>query len=152
MHPNSPMPELPLTDPIIQFTILVTAALAVQLTVERAHMPGVHGLLVLGVLLGPAGAQVLAEGPVVPMLGQIGLIYVMFIAGLEIDLRIVREHRAAVAAFGLLAFLLSAVPAAGGGLLFGMGDRNLFDRVRLTARPASRIGAQPMDVGAARSA
>jgi Kef-type K+ transport system membrane component KefB len=114
------MPELPLTDPIIQFTILVTAALAVQLTVERAHMPGLLGLLVLGVLLGPAGARVLAEGPVVPMLGQIGLIYVMFIAGLEIDLRIVREHRAAVAAFGLLAFFLSAVPAAAGGLLLGM--------------------------------
>jgi Kef-type K+ transport system membrane component KefB len=121
MHPTAGMPELPLTDPIIQFTILVTAALAVQLTVERAHMPGLLGLLVLGVLLGPAGAQVLAEGPVVPMLGQIGLIYVMFIAGLEIDLRIVREHRSAVAAFGLLAFFLSATPAAAGGLLFGMG-------------------------------
>jgi Kef-type K+ transport system membrane component KefB len=113
--------EIPVTDPIIQFTILITAALAVQLTVERAHLPGLLGLLVLGVLLGPDGAGILAEGPVVAMLGEIGLIYVMFIAGLEIDLRIVREHRAAVVVFGLLAFTLSAGPAMGGALLAGMG-------------------------------
>jgi Kef-type K+ transport system membrane component KefB len=113
--------EIPVTDPIIQFTILITAALVVQLTVERAHLPGLLGLLVLGVLLGPDGAGILAEGPVVAMLGEIGLIYVMFIAGLEIDLRILREHRAAVVVFGLLAFTLSAGPAMGGALLAGMG-------------------------------
>jgi Kef-type K+ transport system membrane component KefB len=110
---------LPITDPIIQFTILVTAALAVQLTVERAHMPGLLGLLVLGVLLGPGGTGVLPEGPVIEMLGEIGLIYVMFIAGLEIDLRILRDHRTTVVVFGLLAFTLSGLPAAGGALLAG---------------------------------
>lgn len=111
--------ELPITDPIIQFTILVTAALAVQLTVERAHMPGLLGLLVIGVVLGPDGTGVLPEGPVLSMLGEIGLIYVMFIAGLEIDLRILREHRTTVVVFGLLAFMLSGFPAAGGALLAG---------------------------------
>jgi Kef-type K+ transport system membrane component KefB len=112
--------ETHLVDPVLQFTVLVVAALAVQLTVERVHLPGLIGLLLLGMVLGPAGAGVLADGPVVPVLGEIGLIYVMFIAGLEIDLRLVREHRRTVVTFGLLAFAFAAVPTAVGARILGL--------------------------------
>jgi Kef-type K+ transport system membrane component KefB len=103
---------LPIEDPVLQFTVLVLAALVAQLTVERLHLPGLLGLLVLGMLLGPGGFQVMTREPVVDFLGPIGLIYVMFLAGLEIDLDVAREHAREAVGFGLLAFICSLVPAA----------------------------------------
>jgi Kef-type K+ transport system membrane component KefB len=103
---------LPIEDPVLQFTVLVLAALVAQLTVERVHLPGLLGLLVLGMLLGPGGFEVMTREPVVDFLGPIGLIYVMFLAGLEIDLDVARDHAAEAVGFGLLAFVLSFVPAA----------------------------------------
>jgi Kef-type K+ transport system membrane component KefB len=111
--------ELPITDPILQFTALVTVALIVQLTVERMHLPGLIGLLIIGMVLGPGGLHVLPRGEVMELLGAVGLVYVMFVVGLEIDLDIFKTHRRETLAFGLAAFVLSLVPAALAGLLLG---------------------------------
>jgi Kef-type K+ transport system membrane component KefB len=112
-------PLLPIQDPVLQFTVLVLAALLAQLTVERAHLPGLIGLLLLGVLLGPGTFHVLPREPLVDFLGHIGLVYVMFLAGLEIDLRVAREHATEAIAFGGLAFTCSFFPGLAAGLLFG---------------------------------
>lgn len=112
---------LPVTDVILQFTLLVTAALVVQLTVERLHLPGIIGLLLIGMAIGPGGLGVLPREPVVELLGSIGLVFIMFLAGVEIERDVVRRHRGEVAFFGLLAFSLSLVPAAGVGLAAGTG-------------------------------
>jgi len=60
---------------------------------------------VLGILLGPGGFDLLPREPVVDLLGHIGLVYIMFLAGLEIDLDVVREHVGETVQFGLLAFV-----------------------------------------------
>lgn len=111
--------ELPIVDPILQFTVLVTVALIVQLTFERLHQPGLLGLLIIGMLLGPGGMAILPREPVVDLLGQIGLIYVMFVAALEIDLDVVYAHQRETAVFGLLAFGCSLMPALATGLFLG---------------------------------
>lgn len=112
--------EFPVADVILQFTILVTAALIVQLTVERMHLPGLIGLLLIGMLIGPGGVGALPREPVVELLGRVGLVYIMFMAGVEINLDVVRRHKQEAAAFGLLAFLLSIVPAIAVGWLVGL--------------------------------
>ena len=111
--------DLPITDAILQFTLLVTLALVVQLTLKRLEIPAVVGLLTAGMLLGPGGAGVIPQEPVVDLLGSIGLVYTMFLAGLEIDLQVVRHHRREAVTFGLLAFVLSLAPGVGLGLLLG---------------------------------
>jgi Kef-type K+ transport system membrane component KefB len=113
--------QLPVSDVILQFTTVVAAALVVQVTLERSRIPGIVGLLLLGMTMGPGGLAILPEEPVVELLGSIGLLYIMFLAGLEIDLDIVRGHKGESATFGLLGFALSLVPAVGVGLLMGMG-------------------------------
>lgn len=112
--------ELPTTDVVLQLTIVVTAALIVQVTMERSRIPGIIGLLVLGMVVGPGGLAVLPDEPVVELLGSIGLLYIMFLAGLEIDLDVVRNHKAEAFGFGLLAFVLSLMPAVGLGLIMGL--------------------------------
>jgi Kef-type K+ transport system membrane component KefB len=106
---------------LVQFTVVVTATLAVQFLFEHSRLPGIVGLLLLGMLLGPGGTTVLPEEPVVELLGSIGLLYIMFLARLEIDLDVVRRRTRDVAAFGGLAFVLSLVPAVVAGVWLGMG-------------------------------
>jgi Kef-type K+ transport system membrane component KefB len=113
--------ELPITDPLLQFTLLITLVLVVQIALERVFIPGLLGLLVIGMLIGPGGAGVLPHAPVVSLLGDIGLVYIMFVAGLEIDLEVVRRHKAETFGFGALAFLISMILGAGAGFALGYG-------------------------------
>ena len=71
-----------------------------QLTVERARLPGLIGLLLIGMLVGPGALGVLPREPVAELLGEVGLVYIMFLAGVEINLVVVREHKREVAVFG----------------------------------------------------
>lgn len=111
---------LPVADVILQFTIVVAAALVVRLTLERSQIPGIVGLLVLGMLAGPGGLAILPEEPVVELLGSVGLLYIMFMAGLEIDMDVVRHHKRETGGFGLLAFALTLIPAIAVGLIAGL--------------------------------
>lgn len=67
-------PDFPITDLLFQFTLLIGAVLLVQVALERIFIPGLLGLLVLGMLLGPGGAGVLEHEPVVDLFGTIGLV------------------------------------------------------------------------------
>ncbi|HUE88676.1 MAG TPA: cation:proton antiporter [Vicinamibacterales bacterium] len=98
---------------------MIVIALVLQVSLDRVDIPAVVGLLVAGMLLGPGGLVVVPEEPVVDLLGSIGLVYIMFVAGLEIDLEIVRHQKQESAAFGLLAFWFSLVPGVGVGILLG---------------------------------
>jgi Kef-type K+ transport system membrane component KefB len=109
--------EIPLADPIIEFTLLVVLALAVQLAFRRLEIPPVVGLIAAGMLFGPGGFGILPREPIVELFGAIGLVYIMFLAGLEIDMEVVRHHKREGLTFGVLAFALSFVPGAAVGRL-----------------------------------
>ena len=116
------MPDvsLPLQDSILQFTLVLVVVLVIQRAFHRVPLPGLVGLLVFGMLIGPGGAQILPEEPVVDLLGSIGLLFIMFIAGLEIDLQIVRHHKRESAVFGTLCLVLTFLPVLGVALFFGL--------------------------------
>ena len=113
--------DLPITEPLLQFALLLAVVLFVQMALERVFVPGLLGLLLLGMVLGPDGAGVLPREPVVELFGQVGLIYIMFTAGLEIDLDVVRAHKGETFGFGALAFGCSLLLGSGLGLAMGFG-------------------------------
>src|SRR5205814_5969533 len=83
---------------------------------SRARIPGIIGLLVGGWAIGPHGLGLIEQGnQTVPQLGQFGLLYLMFSAGLELDLAVLRVYRRRAVAFGLAAFLLPFVCGIGVG-------------------------------------
>lgn len=112
--------ELPIQDVITQFAVVAVAALLVQLLFERTRIPGIIGLLLLGMAIGPGALSILPTEPVIELFGSLGLLYIMFLAGAEIDLDHVRSHKRQAATFGVLAFVLSFVPATALALLFGL--------------------------------
>ncbi len=72
---------------------------------QRARIPGIIGLLIGGFVIGPHGLNLIGAGnTTVPELGQIGLLYLMFVAGVELDLALLRVHRRAVIAFARITF------------------------------------------------
>jgi Kef-type K+ transport system membrane component KefB len=113
--------ELPVQDVVLQFTLLVTVAMLVKLAMQRLDLPDVIGLLIAGMLIGPGGFAVLPREPVAELMGQIGLVYIMFLAGMEVDLAIVRKQKSETASFGVLTFFCSLLPVAVLGLAFGYG-------------------------------
>lgn len=108
--------------PIVQFTILLLVILTIPPIFERLQLPGLVGLLVAGVVLGPHGIKILSEKTeTMKLLSDIGKIYLMFVAGLEIDLEEFRKTKNRALGFGALTFLLPLLMGMSVGRLFGYG-------------------------------
>jgi len=108
-------------EPIFPFVILLLVILVVPILVERFRLPGLVGLVCSGVVLGPFGANLLpdTQSPMMNLLSDIGLFYLMLVAGLEIEIKQFRSHKNRFLGFGSLTF---AVPLMVGiliGHLFG---------------------------------
>ena len=77
------------------------------LLVEKVRIPGMIGLLAGGCILGPNVLGVISDSHgIVKELGTIGLLYLMFVAGLELDLAVFAKHRKTAAIFALLTFFI----------------------------------------------
>jgi Kef-type K+ transport system membrane component KefB/nucleotide-binding universal stress UspA family protein len=135
-------------DPIIPFVILLLVILVVPLIFERLRIPGLVGLLAAGVILGPQGLHILQRGePPMDLLPEIGLIYLMFVAGLEIDMEQFRRTRNRSLTFGSFTFLVPLITGTIVGRYFGFGWNasiligSLFASHTLLAYPiVSRLG------------
>lgn len=101
------VPELPLHDAGLVFAVLMGAILAAPLLARRLRLPDIIVLLGLGFVVGPTGLGILERVGAVATLGTVGLLYLMFIAGLELDLEDFLANRRDAAVFGGLTF---AVP------------------------------------------
>jgi Kef-type K+ transport system membrane component KefB/nucleotide-binding universal stress UspA family protein len=105
--------------PIVAFTILVAVIFIVPPIFERLRLPGLVGLLVAGVILGQNGLKLLdSESETIKLLSEIGKVYLMFVAGLEIDLEQFRQTKNKSIGFGTLTFLVPLVAGIAVGRLF----------------------------------
>ncbi len=100
---------LPISDPILIFATVMVLILLAPLSARRVRLPEIVGLIAAGAIFGPHGLGLLARDQTVHLLGTVGLLYIMFLAGLEIDLHHVRRNRSHAALFGLLTFGISMI-------------------------------------------
>lgn len=100
--------QLPLSDPVQVFTVILLIILLVPLLFTRFRIPSVVGLILAGTLVGPHGLHVL-EQTETTLFGTVGLLYIMFVAGLEIDLGDFRRNRKRSLMFGALTFTIPLV-------------------------------------------
>ncbi|BAY23412.1 sodium/hydrogen exchanger [Calothrix sp. NIES-2100] len=105
--------------PIIAFTILLAVILTVPPLFERLRLPGLVGLLVAGVILGENGLGLLnSKSETIHLLSEIGKIYLMFVAGLEIDLEQFRKTKNRSIGFGILTFIVPLIAGIIAGRIF----------------------------------
>jgi Kef-type K+ transport system membrane component KefB/nucleotide-binding universal stress UspA family protein len=108
-----------LQSPIIAFTILLLVIFTVPPIFERIRLPGLVGLLIAGVVLGENGLNLLnSESETIKLLSEIGKVYLMFVAGLEIDLGQFRKTKNRSIGFGSLTFLVPLIAGVIVGRLF----------------------------------
>lgn len=88
-----------------EFLVLFIVVILGPPIVQKARIPGLIGLLIGGFLIGPNGFGLLDAGSTtIPDLGQLGLLYLMFVAGVELNLGLLSRHRRSAISFGLLTF------------------------------------------------
>ncbi|MDO9152215.1 MAG: cation:proton antiporter, partial [Paludibacter sp.] len=77
--------SFPITDNVLLFLVLLVIIFVAPIISRRVKLPGVVGIILTGVLVGPNGLHLISMSSAIELLGSIGLLYIMFIAGLEID-------------------------------------------------------------------
>jgi Kef-type K+ transport system membrane component KefB len=103
-----------------EFLVVFATLLLGPVIVERARIPGLIGLLVGGYVIGPHGLGLIGSGnSTLPDLGQLGLLYLMFVAGVELDLNLLRVYRRSAVVFGLLTFAFPMIAGTAVGLALG---------------------------------
>jgi Kef-type K+ transport system membrane component KefB/mannitol/fructose-specific phosphotransferase system IIA component (Ntr-type) len=98
--------QLPVQDPVLIFAIVMLIILLVPLIFTRIRVPGVVGLILAGTIIGPNALGILERDNTMILLGTVGLLYLMFMAGLSIDLNKFEKLRNRSVVFGLLSFFL----------------------------------------------
>jgi Kef-type K+ transport system membrane component KefB len=97
---------LPLHNPVLIFSLVLFIILLAPILLKRLNIPGIIGLIISGVVVGPNGFNVLDKTSAVDLFSTIGLLYIMFIAGLELDLQEFRVYKNKSLLFGLLTFII----------------------------------------------
>ena len=111
---------LPLTEPAFVFVVLFATILFAPLLAERFGMPGIIGLILAGVLIGPNALGLVERAGPIDVLGGIGLLYLMFLAGVDLDLDGFREHRRDSVVFGTTTFVVPMLGNTAASLLLGL--------------------------------
>ncbi|MFW6045610.1 MAG: cation:proton antiporter, partial [Natronomonas sp.] len=96
----------PFEDPVLIFALAMCIFLIAPLLLERFKIPGIVGVMVFGAIVGPNALGLLARDDTIILLGEIGIVYLMFVAGLEIDVTEFLESPDRSVLFGLTSFLL----------------------------------------------
>lgn len=106
---------LPVDEPVLIFALAMIVFLVAPLVLQRYKLPGIVGIILVGAAIGPNALGVLERDETIVLLGEVGLIYLMFVAGLEIDIDQFFANADRSVVFGLLSFLVpQAVGMAAG--------------------------------------
>jgi Kef-type K+ transport system membrane component KefB len=108
-------PTLPLHEPVLIFALSMLVFLIAPLLFKSFRLPGMIGVILAGALIGPNALHILERDETIVLLGEIGLVYLMFIAGLEININKFIEKIDRSLVFGTLSFLIPQVLGTAAG-------------------------------------
>jgi Kef-type K+ transport system membrane component KefB len=98
--------QTPFTNSVLIFSVILFIILLVPIIFNRFKIPGIIGLIISGVIIGPHGLFLIQKNSAVNLFSTIGLLYIMFIAGLELDLGEFRKNKNKSLVFGFFTFII----------------------------------------------
>ena len=98
--------DLPLEDPVLKFLVVLIIILAAPLLLNKIKVPHLLGLIIAGAAIGPNGFNILTRDSSIVVTGTTGLLYIMFLAGLEIDLVEFKKNKWKSLGFGGYTFVI----------------------------------------------
>ena len=98
--------NLPITDPTWIFLLVLLIILFAPMVLGRLRIPHIIGMILAGVVIGEHGFNILARDSSFELFGKVGLYYIMFLAGLEMNMGDFKQNRGKAVVLGLLAFVI----------------------------------------------
>lgn len=103
--------HLPLENPVLIFSIILLIILLSPILLRKIRIPSIIGLIISGVIIGPKGlnligAELMETAGSIKLFSTIGLLYIMFMAGLELDMNEFKKYRNKSFTFGLMTFII----------------------------------------------
>ena len=99
--------------------IVLATILVVPMVCRKIRIPSIVGFILVGVLAGPYGFELLDESTAIQTLGKVGMLYIMLQAGIEVDINDFRQQRTKAVIFGFYSFILPFVLGVVTSLLMG---------------------------------
>jgi len=100
---------LPLKNPVLILALTLLIILFSPLLFKRFRIPGIIGLIIAGIFIGPNCLHIIESTNSFELLSKTGLLYIMFLAGLEIDMQEFRHNRSKSLVFGAFTFLIPII-------------------------------------------
>lgn len=100
---------LPIENPVLIFFIVLVIILFAPILLNRIRVPHIIGLIIAGVIIGPNGLNLLARDSSFEIFGNVGILYLMFLTGLEIDMYDFKKSKKDGIIFGLYTFLIPMI-------------------------------------------
>lgn len=106
---HGPLITFPIENQVVFFTLVLSVLLMAPMLARALKVPDIIVLILAGALLGPNGVHLLERGSRVVLFGTIGLLYIMFVAGLEMDLNDFKKNRNRSLIFGAATFFIPMI-------------------------------------------
>jgi len=100
---------LPITDPTWIFFIVLCIILFAPILMGKLRIPHIIGMVLAGVIVGPHGFNILSHDSSFELFGKVGLYYIMFLAGLEMNMADFKKNRIKTSTHGILAFAIPMI-------------------------------------------
>lgn len=98
--------ELPITDPTWIFLLVLLIILFAPILLTKLRIPHIIGMILAGLAIGEHGFNILVRDSSFELFGKVGVYYIMFLAGLEMNMADFKKNRGKAVALGLLAFIV----------------------------------------------
>ena len=92
----------PITSPTLIFFVVLLIVLLAPIVMGKLRIPHIIGMVLAGIVIGKYGLNILERDSSFELFGKVGLLYIMFLAGLEMDLESVKKNSGKIIIFGLL--------------------------------------------------
>lgn len=109
MHSTNLIPTLPLDNPVLVFALMLIIILVSPLLLNKIRIPHIVGFIVAGAVVGPFGAGLLQLDESIKLFSTVGLLYIMFLAGMEMNLSDFKRNSAYSLGFGLYTFFVPVI-------------------------------------------
>lgn len=98
--------SFPLKSPVLIFSLVLFIILFAPIILNRLKIPPIIGLIIAGAVIGPNGLNLMLRDSSILLFGTVGLLYIMFLAGLEIDMADFKKNKYKSLLFGMYTFLI----------------------------------------------
>jgi Kef-type K+ transport system membrane component KefB len=95
--------------PLLILTLVIGIIWFVPIVCRKLHVPSIVGFILAGIVIGPSVLNVIGDNPTIKILGSLGMLYIMFQSGSEMDINDFKQYKYRSLFFGLCTFFIPFV-------------------------------------------